>query len=150
MVGGTGICLQNRGALFSLKAGHPNCIEPHKRSYHTIIPAMVFKDGKLFLTFGVMGGFMQAQGHVQVLLNIIDFNMGPQTALDAPRFRYFRGNECAFEPGIPPETLQGLANKGHNIVNLDQDMSCTVTWNMQETEGPKPHFNFLKSEINFH
>jgi len=119
VVGGTGICLQNRGSLFSLEAGHPNCIEPHKRPYHTIIPAIVFKDGSLFLTFGVMGGLMQPQGHIQVLLNIIDFNMGVQTALDAPRFRYIQDNECAFEPGIPPSVLQELANKGHHIVKLD-------------------------------
>jgi len=123
VVGGTGICLQNRGSLFSLKAGHPNCIEAHKRPYHTIIPAMVFKDGNLFLTFGVMGGFMQPQGHVQVLLNIIDFNMDVQTALDAPRFRYIQGNDCAFEPGIPPSVVQKLADKGHCVVKLDDPYS---------------------------
>ncbi len=123
VVGGTGICLQNRGSLFSLEAGHPNCIQPHKRPYHTIIPAMVFKDGNLFLTFGVMGGFMQPQGHIQVLLNIIDFGMGVQTALDAPRFRYIQSNECAFEPGIPPSVLQELADKGHRIVELDDPYS---------------------------
>ncbi len=121
VVGGTGICLQNRGSLFSLEVGHPNCIEPHKRPYHTIIPAMVFKDSNLFLTFGVMGGFMQPQGHVQVLLNIIDFGMGVQTALDAPRFRFIQGNECAFEPGIPPGVLQELADKGHRIAELEAD-----------------------------
>jgi len=123
VVQGTGICLQNRGSMFSLEAGHPNCIEPHKRPYHTIIPAMVFKDGNLFLTFGVMGGFMQPQGHIQVLLNIVDFSMGLQTALDAPRFRYIQGNECAFEPGIPPSVLQELANKGHCAAELDDPYS---------------------------
>ena len=123
VVGGTGICLQNRGALFSFEPGHPNCIEPHKRPYHTIIPAMVFRDGDLFLTFGVMGGFMQPQGHVQVLLNIIDFGMGVQTALDAPRFRYIQGNESAFEPGFPPGVLQELTDKGHQIVALDDPYS---------------------------
>jgi len=119
VVADTGICLQNRGSLFSFEAGHPNCIEPHKRPYHTIIPAMAFKDGGLFLTFGVMGGFMQPQGHVQVLLNIIDFNMDVQTALGAPRFRYIQGSECAFEPGIPSDTLQELASKGHRITAVD-------------------------------
>ena len=123
VVGGTGICLQNRGSMFSLEAGHANCIEPHKRPYHTIIPAMVFKDGNLFLTFGVMGGFMQPQGHIQVLFNIIDFSMGVQTALDAPRFRYIQGNECAFEPGIPPSVLQELANKGHCVAELNDSYS---------------------------
>jgi len=119
VVEGTGVCLQNRGSLFSLEAGHPNCIAPHKRPYHTIIPAMVFKDGNLFLTFGVMGGFMQPQGHVQVLLNIVDFNMGVQRALDAPRFNYIQGSGCAFEPGISPSIRQELANKGHYIVKRD-------------------------------
>ena len=123
VVGGTGICLQNRGANFLLEAGHPNCIEPHKRPYHTIIPAMVFKDGDLFLTFGVMGGFMQPQGHVQVLLNIIDFNMDVQTALDAPRFRYAGRGDCNFEPGIQPDVLQELAEKGHGIAELDDPYS---------------------------
>ncbi|MFC1942301.1 gamma-glutamyltransferase [Chloroflexota bacterium] len=123
VVGGTGICLQNRGSLFSLEAGHPNCIEPHKRPYHTIIPAMAFKDGKLFLTFGVMGGFMQPQGHIQVLLNIIDFSMDMQTALDAPRFRYIQGNESAFEAGISPDVLRELVNRGHIIAELDDPYS---------------------------
>jgi len=123
VVGGTGICLQNRGALFSFDAGHPNCIAPHKRPYHTIIPGMVFKDNELFLTFGVMGGFMQPQGHIQVLLNIIDFGMDVQTALDAPRFRYIQGSECAFELGISSAVLQELAQKGHRIVELDDPYS---------------------------
>jgi len=114
----TGICLQNRGSLFSLEDGHPNCIEPHKRPYHTIIPAMVFRHGDLFLTFGVMGGFMQPQGHVQVLLNIVHFGMDVQTALDAPRFRYIQGHECACEPNIPPPVREKLARKGHRIIEL--------------------------------
>ncbi len=123
VVGDTGICLQNRGSLFTFEAGHPNCIGPHKRPYHTIIPAMVFRNGHLFLTFGVMGGFMQPQGHIQVLLNIIDFGMDVQIALDAPRFRYIRGNECAFEPIIPPHVLQELADKGHKIIEQDDPYS---------------------------
>jgi gamma-glutamyltranspeptidase/glutathione hydrolase len=124
VVGGTGICLQNRGALFSLEPDHPNCIKPHKRPYHTIIPAMVFKDGDLFLTFGVMGGFMQPQGQVQVLLNIIDFGMDVQTALNAPRCRYYQVNgECAFELGFTPSVLKALADKGHQIVKLDDPYS---------------------------
>jgi gamma-glutamyltranspeptidase / glutathione hydrolase len=111
----TGICLQNRGSLFSFEANHPNCIQPHKRPYHTIIPAMVFRDGNLFLTFGVMGGFMQAQGHVQVLLNIVHFGMDVQTALDAPRFRYLQGRECAFEPTIALPIIEQLAARGHRL-----------------------------------
>lgn len=119
----TGICLQNRGSLFAFEEGHPNCIEPHKRPYHTIIPAMVFRDGDLFLTFGVMGGFMQPQGQIQVLLNIIDFDMGVQTALDAPRFRYIRGNECAVEPNIAPRVRRELAEREHHIIDLDDPYS---------------------------
>jgi len=120
VVEGTGICLQNRGALFSLDNGHPNCIAPRKRPYHTIIPAMVLRNARLFLTFGVMGGFMQPQGQVQVLLNIIDFGMDMQTALDAPRCRYIPGSsECIFESGIADSILQALAGKGHRIVHLE-------------------------------
>jgi gamma-glutamyltranspeptidase/glutathione hydrolase len=124
VVDGTGICLQNRGALFSLEKGHPNAIAPHKRPYHTIIPAMVFREDRLFLTFGVMGGFMQPQGQLQALLNIIDFGMDVQAALDAPRFRYIQdSNECAFEPGIPDSVLKALAKKGHSVVRLDDPYS---------------------------
>jgi gamma-glutamyltranspeptidase/glutathione hydrolase len=123
VVPGTGVCLQNRGSLFSLEVGHHNSIEPHKRPYHTIIPAMAFKDGNLFLTFGVMGGFMQPQGHIQVLLNIIEFNMDVQAALDAPRFRYIQGNECVFEPGISPAVLEKLNAKGHHVVKLEDPYS---------------------------
>ena len=124
VVEGTGICLQNRGSTFSLEPSHPNCIKPHKRPYHTIIPAMAFKDGNLFLTLGVMGGFMQPQGQVQVLLNIIDFDMGVQTALDAPRFRYYvQDNKCVFESGIPPGVLQELAKRGHGVAKSDDPYS---------------------------
>lgn len=114
----TGICLQNRGSLFALEEGHPNCLAPHKRPYHTIIPAMAFHHGRLFLTFGVMGGFMQPQGQVQVLLNILHFGMDVQRALDAPRFRHIQGRECAFEPSIPAAILAELSARGHRVVEL--------------------------------
>jgi gamma-glutamyltranspeptidase/glutathione hydrolase len=123
VVEGAGICLQNRGGLFSLEVGHRNVIAPHKRPYHTIIPGMVFKDGKLLYTFGVMGGFQQPQGHVQLLANLIDFGMGVQTALDAPRFRYYPGRGCAFEPGIPSAVIADLKKRGHPIVTLDDPYS---------------------------
>ena len=124
VVEGTGICLQNRGSMFSLEADHPNCIQPHKRPYHTLMPALVLKDSSLFLTFGVMGGIMQPQGHIQVLLNIIDFNMEAQTALDASRFfyvpeggrvPYIPESGCAVEPGISPDVRRALENKGHHV-----------------------------------
>jgi gamma-glutamyltranspeptidase / glutathione hydrolase len=114
----TGICLQNRGSLFALEEGHPNCLAPHKRPYHTIIPAMAFHHGRLFLTFGVMGGFMQPQGQVQVLLNILHFGMDVQRALDAPRVRHIQGRECAFEPSIPAPILAELSARGHRVVEL--------------------------------
>jgi gamma-glutamyltranspeptidase/glutathione hydrolase len=115
IVPGTGICLQNRGALFSLDPQHPNCIAPGKRPFHTIIPAMVLKDGKPFLCFGVMGGAMQPQGHLQVLLNIIEFGMNVEEAGEAPRFRHLdRG--VALESKINALTRYKLISKGHRII----------------------------------
>lgn len=110
---GTGICLQNRGNLFSLDPTHPNCIAPRKRPYHTIIPCMVTKEGKLAICFGVMGGFMQPQGHVQVLSNMVDHGMNPQQALDAPRFYFQQGNEFLIEPFFPKGVYEALRDRGH-------------------------------------
>ncbi len=115
VVPGTGVILQNRGALFSLDPAHPNRIEGRKRPYHTIIPGMVFKDGKPWLSFGVMGGAMQPQGHVQVLLNMIEFGMNVQEAGEAARFNHKAGLEVALESGIDPETVAKLARMGHQV-----------------------------------
>jgi len=123
MVEGTDICLHNRGSSFSLDPSHPNCLKPHKRPYHTLMPGMVFKNGNLFLTLGVTGGLMQPQGQVQVLLDIIDFGMDVQTALDAPRFSYMGQNIVSFEPGISAEVLQELAQKGHIITQVGEPYS---------------------------
>lgn len=117
VVPGTGICLQNRGACFALEEGHPNALGGGKRPYHTIIPAMALRDGALWLSFGVMGGFMQPQGHVQVLSNMVDCRMDAQTALDAPRFRVDErgGPEVSLERGVPTETCEALETMGHNL-----------------------------------
>jgi gamma-glutamyltranspeptidase/glutathione hydrolase len=113
VAGDTGIVLQNRGTAFSLNPDHPNRIEPGKRPFHTIIPAMVFKDKKLFLSFGVMGGGIQPQGHVQVLLNIIDLKMGLQQAIEAPRYRFMNGRNVLFEDELGTEVIGRLLQKGH-------------------------------------
>ena len=123
---GLGFVLQNRGALFNLEEGHFNSYAPHKRPFHTIIPAFVTTNGKPFMSFGVMGGDMQPQGHVQILANIIDFGMNLQEAGDAPRFRHFGsstptgstmrdGGELTLESGIPVEVQRHLVEKGHRL-----------------------------------
>jgi gamma-glutamyltranspeptidase/glutathione hydrolase len=117
VVPGTGICLQNRGACFTLEEGHPNALDGGKRPYHTIIPAMALRDGALWLSFGVMGGFMQPQAHVQVLSNMIDYGMDAQMALDAPRFRVDErgGLDVFVEAGVPDQTSEALAAMGHDV-----------------------------------
>jgi gamma-glutamyltranspeptidase/glutathione hydrolase len=117
IVGGkTGIALQNRGAGFVLDPDHPNCLAPGKRPYHTIIPAMILQDGRPLYSFGVMGGQMQPQGHLQVAVNLIDLEMDPQRALDAPRFRVIGGRRVSFEPGVPADAVEELRRRGHDII----------------------------------
>ncbi|MEX2301877.1 MAG: gamma-glutamyltransferase [Bryobacterales bacterium] len=111
----TGILLQNRGALFSLDPGHPNRLAGRKRPYQTIIPAMAFRDNKPWLSFGVMGGDMQPQGHVQVLLNMIEFGMNVQDAGEAARFRHSPVDGVALESGIDATTITDLSRRGHSI-----------------------------------
>jgi gamma-glutamyltranspeptidase/glutathione hydrolase len=117
VVPGTGICLQNRGACFVLEPGHANVLEGGKRPYHTIIPAMALREGRLWLSFGVMGGFMQPQGHLQVVVNMVDYGLDPQAALDAPRFRVDErgGPRVAIETAVPLKTRQALAALGHEV-----------------------------------
>jgi gamma-glutamyltranspeptidase/glutathione hydrolase len=115
VVEGTGIALQNRGSSFKLDEDHFNCLEPRKRPYHTIIPAMMYKEGKPYMSFGVMGGHMQPQGHLQVTSNIINFHMNPQDALDAPRFRFEEGNKVLLEDSIPAKVRKELQKKKHHI-----------------------------------
>jgi gamma-glutamyltranspeptidase / glutathione hydrolase len=116
VAGDTGIVLQNRGALFSLEENHPNRIEPRKRPFHTLIPALVLKDGEPFFSFGVMGGDMQPQGHAQILVNVVDFGMDAQQAGEAARFRHsIQG--LALESGISAPARYALTERGHSIIN---------------------------------
>ena len=124
--GKLGFVLQDRGELFSLEEGHMNVYAPHKRPFHTIIPAFITKDGEPFLSFGVMGGDMQPQGHVQIICNIIDFGMNIQEAGDAPRIQHTGssdptggtmtdGGEVTLESGFSYETIRRLMQLGHKI-----------------------------------
>jgi gamma-glutamyltranspeptidase/glutathione hydrolase len=115
VVPGTGISLQNRGALFTLNPNHANALAPHKRPFHTIIPALATRDGHLFMSFGVMGDFMQPQGHVQVVADVLDFGMDPQQALDAPRWRFNRDFKFAIEHGLPEAVYADLRTRGHDL-----------------------------------
>jgi len=123
VAGDTGIVLHDRGAGFSLDPGHVNRIEPGKRPFHTIIPSMVFKDGKLLMSFGVMGGAIQPQGHVQVLTNLIDMGMNLQQAIEAPRFRYLSGKRVLLEDGVTTPVINSLIAKGHQRVPLTSGFS---------------------------
>ena len=117
--------LQDRGELFSLTEGQANTFEPGKRPFHTIIPAFITKDGKPWVSFGVMGGDFQPQGHSQIVMNLIDFGMGRQKAGDAPRWDHTGGSAptgerggrgaVRIESGIPYETVRGLMDRGHQV-----------------------------------
>ncbi|WP_299576308.1 gamma-glutamyltransferase [uncultured Sunxiuqinia sp.] len=124
--GKLGFVLQNRGELFALEEGHHNVYAPHKRPFHTIIPAFITKDGQPFMSFGLMGGAMQPQGHVQVICNLIDFGMNLQEAGDAPRIRHegssqptgekmTDGGTVFLESGFDYPTIRELISKGHQI-----------------------------------
>jgi len=123
---GLGFVLQDRGESFSLEEGHPNCYAPGKRPFHTIIPAFITRDGKPWISFGVMGGDMQPQGHVQIIVNLIDFKMNLQEAGDAPRMYHTNSSEPTgeqmldggilnLETGFAWDEIQKLLRKGHNI-----------------------------------
>ncbi len=120
VVPGTGIALQNRGNNFSLDPEHGNALAPGKRTYHTIIPGFLSKGDKPVGPFGVMGGFMQPQGHVQVIMNTVDFNLNPQTTLDAPRWQWVEDKKIKIEHHFPAREAKLLSAKGHQIdVNLN-------------------------------
>jgi len=115
VVPGTGIGLQNRGADFSLDPSHSNALAGNKKTYHTIIPGFLTKAGMPVGPFGVMGGYMQPQGHMQVVMNTIDFNLNPQAALDAPRWQWTSGKSFDIESHFPKHTAEELARRGHRI-----------------------------------
>lgn len=134
VVPGTGISLQNRGANFVVTQGHPNQIGPGKRPFHTIVPGFVTKDGEPVMSFGVMGGPMQPQGHVQVLVRIADYGQNPQAACDGPRFRWVDGVQVACEKGFPPATLDELRQRGHDLLAVDDYNafgSCQAIWRLK-------------------
>ena len=118
-VPGTGISFQNRGANFSLDPNSDNCLAGGKKSYHTIIPGFLLKDGEAVGPFGVMGAFMQPQGHVEVLVNTIDYHMNPQEALDAPRVQWIGGKHIQLEREAGPEIAEALAAMGHEVEVID-------------------------------
>ncbi len=119
VVEGTGIALHNRGYGFSLNPEHPNCIAPRKRPFHTIIPAMLMRHGRPILSFGVMGGDMQAQGHLQVVSNVVDAGMNAQDAISAPRFHYLEADRVALESELDAQVGSDLAARGHQVLGAD-------------------------------
>jgi gamma-glutamyltranspeptidase/glutathione hydrolase len=115
VVPGTGIALQNRGANFTLEPGHPNQLAPGKRPYHTIIPGFLTRDGQAVGPFGVMGGFMQPQGHLQMMVNTLDYGLNPQASLDAPRWQWVGGKTILCENGTMVDIIEGLQARGHDV-----------------------------------
>ncbi len=120
VVPGTGISLQNRGSGFSLKADHANVVAPRKRPFHTIIPGFVTHHGHPLMSFGVMAGSMQAQGHTQVMTRMVDYQQNPQAASDAPRWRIDAGNKVGIEHGVPADIINGLRKRGHDMQQADR------------------------------
>jgi gamma-glutamyltranspeptidase/glutathione hydrolase len=134
-VPGTGIALQNRGADFVAEHRHPNRVGPRKRPYHTIIPGFLTKDGAPVMSFGVMGGPMQPQGHVQVVGRIVDHGQNPQAACDGPRFRWVQGLEVCCEKGFTTTTLEELQRRGHQLItthDYNQFGSCQAIWRLDD------------------
>ncbi|MBW6389996.1 gamma-glutamyltransferase family protein [Billgrantia antri] len=116
VIPGTGISLQNRGCSFSLDPEHANVLAPGKRTYHTIIPGFITRDDEAVGPFGVMGGYMQPQGHVQMVTAMLEDRLNPQAALDLPRWKWTEGRTVEVEPHFPDHLAQALARRGHRIV----------------------------------
>src|SRR5216684_1094459 len=135
VVPGTGISLQNRGSGFSLEPGHANLVAGRKRPFHTIIPAFVTQQDRPVMSFGVMGGTMQPQGHLQMMVRFADYQQNPQAASDAPRWRLDEGSNVMVEPGFAPDVLKELSRRGHRIMLMEKDHtefgSAQLIYNMQ-------------------
>ncbi|MGA8963573.1 MAG: gamma-glutamyltransferase [Pseudolabrys sp.] len=128
----SGIMLTNRGACFTLEPDHPNTFGPNKRPMHTIIPALAMRDGRCDMSFGVMGAHYQPMGHVQIILNMLDYGMDVQQAIDAPRF-FFEGEKTDVEHGTPAATIEGLKARGHDVVMASSPwggaQTIKIDWN---------------------
>lgn len=120
VVPGTGVSLQNRGFSFTSDPSHPNAVEGGKRPFHTVTPAFLTQDGAPLMSFGVMGGSMQPQGHLQAIVRMLAFGQQPQAACDAPRWKWSQGLTLDVEPGLPAATVEGLQARGHRI-SLEPD-----------------------------
>ena len=116
VIPGTGISMQNRGLGFSLDPASPNCVGPRARPYHTIMPGFVTRAGKALMAFGVMGGHMQPQGHVQLMTRMFAHGQNPQAACDAPRWYVAPEGQVALEPGFPSEVRERLIELGHVLL----------------------------------
>ena len=134
-VPGTAITIQDRGANFSLDPESDNYLEGGKKAYHTIIPGFLCKDGKAVGPFGVMGGFMQPQGHVQVIVNTVDYHMNPQECLDAPRFQWVGEKKVQLEREVPAHIAQKLADMGHQVEIVNSNLGMgrgEIIWRMDD------------------
>ena len=134
-VPGTAITIQDRGANFSLDPESDNYLEGGKKAYHTIIPGFLCKDGKAVGPFGVMGGFMQPQGHVQVIVNTVDYHMNPQECLDAPRFQWVGEKKVQLEREVPAHIAQKLADMGHQVEIVNSNLGMgrgEIIWRMED------------------
>ena len=135
VVPGTGISLQNRGNNFSMDPDSDNCLAGGKKAYQTIIPGFLCKDGKAVGPFGVMGGFMQPQGHLQVIVNTVDYHMNPQESLDAPRFQWVGEKKVQLEREVPAHVAQSLAAKGHQVEIVNSNIGMgrgEIIWRMDD------------------
>jgi gamma-glutamyltranspeptidase/glutathione hydrolase len=112
----TGIILHNRGHLFSLDPSHPNCIGPHKRCVHTLMPGLILRDGRAYAAVGLKGGHVQPQVQAQIISNLIDHGMTPQQAIAAPRFNHIESTKVGLEPEFPSAIKQELSRRGHEVV----------------------------------